>query len=342
MADGPQELSLVTAMEGARHTLLEDGRRLHLNHGPIDLIVEAFGAPGEVAGCYRQAIARFETILSELVGELPLLRQPVAPGPCPVRTSTAHRMWRATASHLPQFVTPMAAVAGAVADEVLAAMVRGRDLRRAYVNNGGDIALHLAPPARSHESGNPVGDGENLWVPAFAGTSGGGMSSGLDESFRVGLVVDPGNPRSPGAMEITHAMPVRGIATSGRHGRSLSLGIADSVTVLAATAAEADAAATLIANAVDLPGHGAVRRDPACSLDPDSDLGERLVTVDLGPLSAGEIDAALDAGLKTAEDMIDGGRLHAAVLVLGQAVRLAGHPGAVAPQRYSKETRVHA
>jgi uncharacterized protein len=86
-------------------------------------------------------------------------------------------------------------------------------------------------------------------------------------------VVDPDNPRMPGAIEITRDMPVRGIATSGRHGRSLSLGIADSVTVLAATAAAADAAATLIANAVDLPGHAAVRRAPACSLDPDSDLG---------------------------------------------------------------------
>ena len=41
--------------------------------------------------------------------------------------------------------------------------------------------------------------------------------------------------------------PVRGVATSGWRGRSHSLGIADSVTVLAATAAMADAAATVIA-----------------------------------------------------------------------------------------------
>ena len=51
---------------------------------------------------------------------------------------------------------------------------------------------------------------------------------------------------------------MRGIATSGWRGRSFSLGIADAVTVLAATAAEADAAATVIANAVDLPGHPAI------------------------------------------------------------------------------------
>ena len=294
-------------MQGATHSMLPDGRRLHLQHGPIDLIVEAWGSAEEVAASYGQAVARFETILAELVGELPLLRRPVAAGACPLQGRIARQMWRATAAHLPRFVTPMAAVAGSVADEVLAAMVRGRGLRRAYVNNGGDIALHLTP----------------------------------NESFRLALVVDPGDPRIPGAMEITHDMPVRGVATSGRHGRSFSLGIADSVTVLAASAAEADAAATMIANEVDLPGHGAVRRAPACSLAPDSDLGDRLVTVEVGPLGQPEIDAALAAGAEAALDMIDGKLVHAAVLVLGRSVRLAGYPDAHATQPI-REKRAYA
>ena len=42
------------------------------------------------------------------------------------------------------FITPMAAVAGAVAEEILAAMASAAELSRAYVNDGGDIALHLA------------------------------------------------------------------------------------------------------------------------------------------------------------------------------------------------------
>jgi uncharacterized protein len=327
-------------MQLASHNMLPDGRRLHLHHGPIDLIVEAWGAPDEVAAGYGQAGARFETILSELVEELPLLREPVGAS-CPLRGTTARHMWRAAAGHLPCFVTPMAAVAGAVADEVLAALVRGRDLRRAYVNNGGDIALFLAPPARPRESGDPETLPTARWVPACAGTSGDGISC-AGESFRVGLVVDPGDPRVPGAIEVTHDMPVRGVATSGRHGRSLSLGIADSVTVLAANAAEADAAATLIANAVDLPGHPAVRREPARALDPDSDLGDRLVTVDVGQLSCAEIDAALAAGAETAEDMIDNGLLHAAVLVLGRQVRLAGHSQAQRSNRPSREIGIHA
>ncbi|WP_204349766.1 hypothetical protein, partial [Klebsiella pneumoniae] len=77
---------------------------------------------------------------------------------------------------------------------------------------------------------------------------------------------------------------IGGIATSGAQGRSFSLGIADSVTVLARDAASADAAATLIANAVDLD-HPAIRRRPARNLDPDSDLGDRLVTVGVGDLT---------------------------------------------------------
>jgi ApbE superfamily uncharacterized protein (UPF0280 family) len=67
------------------------------------------------------------------------------------------------------------------------------------------------------------------------------------------------------------------VATSGwrckgKGGRSFSFGIADAVTVLAGSAAAADAAATVIANAVDLPGHGAITRRPASAIDPDSDL----------------------------------------------------------------------
>jgi uncharacterized protein len=300
-------ISAGEVMQQATHRMLPDGRRLHLHHGPIDLIVEAWGAPNEVAASRAQAVARFETMLAELVGELPLLRKPVG-GTCRLQGTTARRMWRATACHLPRFVTPMAAVAGAVADEVLAAMTRGRDLRRAYVNNGGDIALYIVS----------------------------------NEDFRIGLVVDPGDPRMPGTVEITRDMPVRGIATSGRHGRSLSLGIADSLTVLAGCAAAADAAATLIANAVDLPGHRAVRREPACNLDPDSDLGERLVTTGVGPLSPDEIDAALAAGVDAAEDMIEDGLLCAAVLVLGQSVRLVGDMGAHAPDHHERENRVDA
>ena len=189
----------------------------------------------------------------------------------------------------PEFITPMAAVAGSVADEVMAAICADADLDKAYVNNGGDIAIHLAP-------GNEM-------RAAIAGTG---------HAFADRLA-------------IRAADPVRGIATSGWRGRSFSLGIADAVTVLAKDAAAADAAATLIANAVDLPGHSAITRQPANELSPDSDLGERLVTTGVGALSPAEVDEALDRGAATAEGYRRRGLIVAAALFLNRESRPCGN-----------------
>ena len=116
------------------------------------------------------------------------------------------------------------------------------------------------------------------------------------------------------------------MATSGRHGRSFSLGIADAVTVLAADAARADAAATLIANAVDLPGHPAIARVAASELEPDNDLGSRLVTAEVGRLSADEVAQALAAGVEEAERMRADGLIAAAVLCLDDQVAAVASP----------------
>jgi len=239
---------------------LDDGR-LHLQHGPIDLVIEAFGVADEVERAYAQAIDRFGDVLPTLVGELAVLRRPVGDAYPLLQGPVARRMAEAVWPHRAAFITPMAAVAGAVADEMLQAMVRGRTLDKAYVNDGGDIAFHLAP-------------GQSLRAGIFA--------QALD-----------------GVALLKHERPVRGIATSGWGGRSFSLGIADSATVLAATAAAADAAATMIANAMNAD-HPGIERQPACSLDPDSDLGDRLVTVAVGDLPLETIDAALDRGLAEA------------------------------------------
>lgn len=271
-------------MNRPQASLLSDGRRLHLHHGPIDLIVEAFGAEDARTQAYRLARDRFEGLLAELVTELPLLRS----NECHDMTgAVAGRMARAIEPYREIFVTPMAAVAGAVADEICTIMAKGADLRRAYVNNGGDIALFLAP-------------GERMQAAIATGT-------GLSDR-----------------VEISHSLPVRGIATSGWRGRSWSMGIADSVTVLADDAASADVAATLIANAVDLPGHAAIRREPAVLRDPDSDLGERPVTMDVGVLSRKDVAAALDLGAISAHAMIDRGLISGAALYLDREVRLCG------------------
>ena len=90
------------------------------------------------------------------------------------------------------------------------------------------------------------------------------------------------------------------------------------MTVLARTASQADAAATIIANAVDLPGHPAIVRRPANEVQPDSDLGARLVTRDVGELSGHEISDALEAGSRRARELL------AAGLIEGAALRLQG------------------
>src|SRR6185437_7542229 len=138
------------------------------------------------------------------------------------------------------------------------------------------------------------------------------------QSFNIGLIDRPDRLGVMRTMTIDAHDVSRGVATSGRHGRSFSLGIADAVTVLARTASEADAAATIIANAVDLPGHPAIVRCPARDVQPDSDLGACLVTREVGELSSVEIDDALEAGAVTARKLL------AAGLIEGAALRLEG------------------
>ena len=136
------------------------------------------------------------------------------------------------------------------------------------------------------------------------------------EKFVVGMVERPDRPSLFGTLTITSENPVRGIATSGWRGRSFSLGIADAVTVLADRAAAADAAATIIANAVDLPGHPSIIRVPAFELAPDSDLGSRFVTQAVGNLTESEVNQALASGLRIAERLRRTGLIRAAALNL--------------------------
>lgn len=270
--------------------LLPDGR-LHLQHGPIDCLCRAWGTAFEVRAAYAQAAEAFPAILPALCLELPRLRAPL-PSPPPSGV-VARAMHAACAPFAARWITPMAAVAGAVADHVLAALTEGRQLDRAYVNNGGDIAFHLAPGAR----------------------------------LRCGLVAELAAPALDGVFELRAEAPARGLATSGRAckgqgGRSFSFGIADAVTVLARDAARADAAATMLGNAIDLPGHSSVWRRPASAIDPDSDLGERLVVWDVGPLAPEEIDTALDAGAVAADAMLGTGLIEGAVLMLRHRARV--------------------
>jgi uncharacterized protein len=293
----------------AQIRFLPDGRRLHLRDGPIDLIIEAFGPLAEIEQAYRAASARFETVLDELCSELSFLRQPCSTERGWPSGAVARRMFAAVMPYAPEFfITPMAAVAGAVAEEILAAMTAAAQLSRAYVNDGGDIALHLA----------------------------------AGEKFVIGMVERPDRVSLFGTASVDSFGPVRGIATSGWRGRSFSLGIADAVTVLADRAAAADAAATIIANAVDLPGHPEIVRIPARQLAPESDLGDRLVTQAVGQLSASEVNQALLAGCETAKRLQNIGLIRSAALNLGGETRVVGSIAQLTPLVAHERGLVHA
>jgi ApbE superfamily uncharacterized protein (UPF0280 family) len=289
--------------------MLPDGHRMHLHDGPIDLIVEANGKRDAISAAYEAAAKRFVTVLDELCGELPLLRAQARRDSQVLRGAVAKRMAAAVAPYAEEcFITPMAAVAGAVAEEILYTMTGAAQLTRAYVNNGGDIALHLGP----------------------------------EERYKVGMVERPDRPSLFGAVEICYEMPVRGIATSGWRGRSFSLGIADAVTVLAETAAKADAEATIIANAVDLPAHPGIMRVPANEIAPDSDLGARLVTRAVGALRDSEIVAALESGINVTRELEARGLIVAAALNLQGFTRVVCAADGREFTEFSRRSLLHA
>ena len=270
-----------------------DAQRWHFQHGPIDLVISADGDAAALASAHAAAWQRFEQVLPELVQELPLLRQAVSSKAtdCPLKGPVARRMWQACRPYAMDFITPMAAVAGSVAQEIIACYQRP-GIARAWVNNGGDIAMHLTP-------------GQSLMVGLYADIARLDVAQLQDQ-----LLLD-------GQFSVEAAMPVRGVATSGWRGRSFSMGIADSVTVLARTAAQADAAATVIANAVNV-NDARVQRAPAASLKDDSDLGQRLVTTGVPPLPPALVLQALQAGLATARALQSEGLIDSALLVCQQ------------------------
>ena len=262
--------------------------RLHLQHGPIDLILHVDASEEIRKRLYSTAKKRFSTVLQELVVEMDLLKHPWSADLPDPKGGIAQKMCFAVrGSNI--FVTPMAAVAGAVAEEILEAMLfeaKNQDpcleeIQRMYVNNGGDIAF---------------------WLNA-------------GESFSIGVVDNPGIPELNARVSLAYESPVRGIATSGWGGRSQSLGIADAVTVLAGSAAIADAAATLIANDVNVDYPGILKR-PASEVKDESDLGMLPVTVDVPPLPVDQISEALKRGAQTAGNFIRTGKIEAAYLSL--------------------------
>jgi ApbE superfamily uncharacterized protein (UPF0280 family) len=192
-----------------------------------------------------------------------------------------NRMVDATRAMKDSSLTPMAAVAGSISDEVADFLFHRRDITKVVVNNGGDIAVRL----RGNDSvtvGGKVGLEE----------------SGL--SYTLAIVGNDG---------------VGGVATSGLGGRSFTKGIASAAMVLASSAALADAAATVLGNATNV-SDARIERRLAGELDPDTDIFDELVTVKAGDLEEEKIEEALHNGLAEASRLQKEGEILGALLVV--------------------------
>jgi uncharacterized protein len=260
--------------------------------GPVSLTVrgERNGrlAPVDIE-CVR---AHISEVLAQLRDCLPVLKQKARRIKNPAYLPDVAKMMIDAVKRVDEMsLTPMAAVAGSVADAVGERLAKdGFDFL--IVNNGGDIAVF-----------NP---------------------SGRDVRIAVGDVEKD--------VAVRYVLAVRGvtrfgIATSGFGGRSFTLGLADMVTVIADSAAVADAAATYVCNQTYVESDR-VTRQAAREIDPETDIPDELVTVTRGDLPRNVVFEALRRGLDSAEHLKMNGVVRDAVLVLGRemATTIRGGP----------------
>lgn len=236
--------------------------------GPMRMFIEA-SRDGEArpAICRRAAIEA-TSFLEQVAQYRAFLRKPAAEADPPTVGSLAHVMWQAARIIGDQDLTPMAAVAGTIADAT-ADFLEDRGMTRVVVNNGGDLAIRLKG----------------------------------DERVFVGIRPDVQKAAVSHRILLTSQMKIGGVATSGLGGRSLTRGIASAATAFSWDAARADAAATALGNATYVPW-STVTRASAELLDPETDLRGTDVTVSVGDLSDEVIGMALDQAVSRAEQLV--------------------------------------
>lgn len=246
--------------------------------GPMRMFVEAWRDGVLRTDACREAANAAIGFLAEVAQEHRSLKRPAMQMDEPRPGSIVHTMWQATRSIGDPDLTPMAAVAGTIAGAT-ADFLRDRGLSRIMVNNGGDIALYVAP----------------------------------GETLNVGIRPDVRSPKVSHRAPVTPETQVRGIATSGIGGRSFTRGIASAATVLASCPAIADAAATALANATFVVSRAVIQVN-AEELYPDTDLRGVKVTTTVGELTGDEITTALDQALTRARDLEGQGLIAGACL----------------------------
>ena len=178
------------------------------------MIIEGFEGPQPRPDLCVKAANFSIKILEEVAAAKAQLSKTAITSDPPSGDGVSYKMWQAARRIGAHDLTPMATVAGAVADAT-ADFLHGFGMTRSIVNNGGDIAIRLAG----------------------------------EECVNVGVRSDIDRSEISHRISVSQASGVGGICTSGLGGRSFTRGIASAVTVLGVTAAIADAAATSVANA---------------------------------------------------------------------------------------------
>jgi ApbE superfamily uncharacterized protein (UPF0280 family) len=233
--------------------------------GPMRLIIRAWSQKRPLLKLAHQAAEESILYLEHIARSRPQLSRPIPQIEELPQDKLGLRMVANTNAIGDDDLTPLAAVAGTIADAV-ADWLFNRGTTRVIVENGGDIAIRLAE----------------------------------GETATVGVRPQVRSPQISHVIRLEGSQAAWGVATSGVGGRSLTRGIASAVTVLAANASVADAAATAIGNACFVEDEGIVQL-PAESLDPFTDLAGLLVTTEVGELLPGKVLKAIESARQKAE-----------------------------------------
>jgi ApbE superfamily uncharacterized protein (UPF0280 family) len=255
------------AYEKSIHMLA--GGAVMVECGPMRLVIEA--RVGKVAQLQQALRAADEAVrfLEGVATARPFLGRDYRGFTPQITDPLALKMVASIQAVGDEDLTPMAAVAGTIADAV-ADFLFERGMTRVLVDNGGDLAIRCC-------AGEPVAVGIRPNV----------------ESKRIAQVLVLGPERT-----------AWGIATSGLGGRSLTRGVLEAATVVAADASLADAAATAVANASYVED-SAVVQTPAEAIDPRTDIAGLCVTAGVGPLSEEKKNQAVNQAIRRAEKLID-------------------------------------
>jgi ApbE superfamily uncharacterized protein (UPF0280 family) len=249
--------------------------------GPMRLVIRAWNKKQPQIKLARQAAAESISYLERIARYRPLLSRPVPEIEELPEDELAHGMITSTRAIGDKDLTPMAAVAGTIADAV-ANWLFEREATRVIVDNGGDISVRLA-------------EGEMVNV-------------GVRPSIRSSKVSH--------VLRLDSRMQSWGVTTSGFGGRSFTRGIASAVTALAASASFADSASTAIANACSVEDEN-IQQLPAELIDPNTDLSGVPVTVKVGQLSRPQLLAAFDKALQRAKELVARGVILGALIGQG-------------------------